>query len=413
MLKYSYVSVGFIAALILCLVPMPRGYISLMHWVAMFIFGWIAYQNYYKKKKGMTLLYIFLFILYLPFEPINLAKELWNVVYIITVSFLSWNLYRDFKQKEALYESLGIKDTEPVEKKGKHPVKKWLFLFVVEEIIVIEIGIVLLRPEKKTELKVNDCVANNVLKIAPESSRTLTVRTISEYCVNWTNTSGDDSLGVFAIDGKRGYFNIYTKRVVIEPKYNKAWVFSEGLAGVELDGYIGFINGEGKVVIDFKYPYRGNSCVDFVFHDGHCVVADTYGKCGVINKTGMWIIKPAYDHIHFTSEYAVVSMRDGKQMQIDYSGNIINEHVVDSVKELCFTANAKNNDSNEVDFSKIPTGYYVYKTYGRAGLMDGNGHRLTEPIYSNITAINATLFLGTLLDGESNVLIDEKGNVIQ
>ena len=99
-------------------------------------------------------------------------------------------------------------------------------------------------------------------------------------------------------------------------------------------------------------------------------------------------------------------------MQIDYSGNIINEQVVNDVKALCFTVYTTNDETNEVTTSEMPTGYYIYMVCGRVGLMNENGKRLTEPLYSDITAINKKLFQATLLDKVSNILIDEKGKVI-
>ena len=41
-----------------------------------------------------------------------------------------------------------------------------------------------------------------------------------------------DSLAVFCRKGKRGYLNCYTGEVVIPAQYERAWVFSEGLAAV-------------------------------------------------------------------------------------------------------------------------------------------------------------------------------------
>ena len=46
----------------------------------------------------------------------------------------------------------------------------------------------------------------------------------------------DDSLTVFCKDNKRGFLNCYTGEIVIEPQYEAAWVFSDGLAAVKKDG---------------------------------------------------------------------------------------------------------------------------------------------------------------------------------
>jgi len=53
---------------------------------------------------------------------------------------------------------------------------------------------------------------------------------------------GKDSLGVFSKEQKRGYFNIYTGEAAIPARYEKAWIFSEGFAGVMRERKIGFID---------------------------------------------------------------------------------------------------------------------------------------------------------------------------
>lgn len=75
---------------------------------------------------------------------------------------------------------------------------------------------------------------------------------------DWTSASPNDSLGVFCLDNKRGYYNSYTGKIVVPAQYRRAWIFSEGLAAVQKNGMIGFINRKGEVAIPFRYPYHGN-----------------------------------------------------------------------------------------------------------------------------------------------------------
>ena len=55
-----------------------------------------------------------------------------------------------------------------------------------------------------------------------------------------------DSLVCFSDGKKRGYFNMYTGKCVIEPKYEKAWIFSDGVAAVQENGLLYFIDIQGK-----------------------------------------------------------------------------------------------------------------------------------------------------------------------
>jgi hypothetical protein len=81
-------------------------------------------------------------------------------------------------------------------------------------------------------------------------------------------------LAVYALPDKRGYINVNTGRIVIDAKtndYQKAWVFSDGLAAVMRDGKIGFINEKNEVVIPFEFLYS-SKCRCYKFENGHCVV---------------------------------------------------------------------------------------------------------------------------------------------
>ena len=239
--------------------------------------------------------------------------------------------------------------------------------------------------------------------------------TIKDIKLDWTQRSRNDSLAVFCSDNKRGYYNMYTGEIAIPAQYRRAWVFEEGLAGVQRNGNIGFINHKGEVVIDFKYPYHGNPLSEFIFHDGHCVVADTTGKCGIIDKTGRWLVEPEYDCVNAYKEYAIVT-KAGVTMQVGYDGTIMNSFVLDSVKELTYTVEERYvTHDGVVGYADrtVSTGLFAYCVGGRYGLMDSHCHRITEPLYKSIDAINSDMFRATLLDWYSEVILDSKGRVMR
>ena len=241
------------------------------------------------------------------------------------------------------------------------------------------------------------------------------VVTIKDVKLDWTLRSRNDSLAVFCSENKRGYYNMYTGEIAIPAQYRRAWIFSEGLAAVQKNGNIGFIDHKGKVVIDFLFPYHGNPLTDFVFDDGHCVVANAEGKCGVIDRNGRWLIQPEYDTVNAFREYAIVS-KSGVSLQISYDGRVLNSFVLDSVYELTFDEYERfENREGEIDYVEktVQTGLYAYCVGGRYGLMDGNCHRLTEPLYGSIRAVNRNMFRATLLDGWSEVILNAKGDVMR
>lgn len=239
--------------------------------------------------------------------------------------------------------------------------------------------------------------------------------TIKDIKLDWTAPSRNDSLAVFCSENKRGYYNMYTGEIAIPAQYRRAWVFSEGLAAVQKNGNIGFINRKGDVVIDFKYPFHGNPLSEFIFDDGHCVVADTTGRCGVIDRKGEWLIGPEYDNISAYKEYAIVT-KSGVTKQMAYDGKVLNSFVLDTIKELTFSEKERyENREGELEYvtNTVKTGLFAYCVGGRYGLMDSNCHRLTEPLYRSISAVNKNMYRATLLDSYSEVILNAKGEVMK
>ena len=239
--------------------------------------------------------------------------------------------------------------------------------------------------------------------------------TIKDIKLDWTQESSRDSLAVFCSERKRGYYNMNTGEIAIPAQYRRAWVFSEGLAAVQKNGMIGFIDHKGNAVIDFQFPYHGNPLSEFVFSDGHCVVADTLGKCGVIDKKGEWLIKPEYDDVSAYKEYAIVS-KAGVRMQVSYDGEVMNSFVLDAISRLTYTVKERyENREGEIEYinKEIDTGLFSYRVGGRCGLMDANCNRLTEPLYKSITAVDMNMFRATLIDYYSEVILNAKGIVMK
>ena len=232
---------------------------------------------------------------------------------------------------------------------------------------------------------------------------------------DWTSSSPNDSLGVFCTDKKRGYYNSYTGKIVIPAQYRRAWVFSEGLAAVQKNGMIGFINRKGEVAIPFRYPYHGNPLSSFVFENGHCIVADTTGKCGVINRKGEWIIQPKYANIDAYEEYVIASSA-GVRKQLTYEEKTINSFVVDNIKALTFTEKERyENKDGEIVYLdiEVKTGLFSYSVGGRCGLMAANCRRRTDPLYSRIIAVDKNMYRALLLDSYSEVILNGRGEVMK
>ena len=130
-------------------------------------------------------------------------------------------------------------------------------------------------------------------------------RTISG--VAWICQSADDSLAVYNRDDKRGYFNIYTGEPVIPAQYEKAWVFSEGVAWVMERGQLHLIDHDGKDVIGKAFPFTER--IDgYCFHNGKCSMIGHNGRVGLINMQGEWMIEPIYSSVNYNNHGFWIAM---------------------------------------------------------------------------------------------------------
>ena len=256
-----------------------------------------------------------------------------------------------------------------------------------------------------------------------------------------------DLLVVYSKNFKRGYFDRYTGANVIPAQYTHAWIFSEGLAAVVLNNKVGFIDHQGKTVIDFQFPYAKDNKkqVGLVFHDGYSSMYDATGKCGIINKKGEWVLKPSYEYIQnpqygkrvfndgkmygvlddslhvllpaeyrdieLLDDYLVADRPDGVQLQIAYDGRILNKNVYHDVTSLDYDTMERAEDGEGTIMK--PTGIYRYGSYNLYGLMDEKGKPLTAPVYHNITVLSKDLFLCALKDIYSRIIVDRNGQVVR
>ena len=219
--------------------------------------------------------------------------------------------------------------------------------------------------------------------------------TIDGIKVDETRTHDMDSIGLYRKGKKWGFYNLNTEKALDggqirdTPAYDEVGSFSEGLAAVARDGKIGFVDTKGEVVIPFQYLCRTNKVSSIAFHNGYCKMSGRDGRCGVIDKNGRWVIAPIYEGLSLT-ESCVYAKTSTSRIQLGYHGEVMQKDMIVKVKPLICA-----NDS---------TGYYVYYVSegggnNRCGLMDATGHRLTEPVYSQVEALGQRLFGCYLLDG--------------
>lgn len=268
--------------------------------------------------------------------------------------------------------------------------------------------------------------------------------------IGWvSNAQENDSLAVYAISNKRGYINVKTGEIAIDAQlnnYEKAWVFSEGLAAVMKDGKIGFINAQNEVVIPFVYDYS-NKChmcdIGYLFHNGYCIMTHKEGNLGLIDSKGKWIVEPSYDEIWaphkngyrivineakygvidslcqliYPAEYEYVEIlsesfvlnKNGKKWQVDLKKNIIQPFLVDATNYLNYPMGYNENG----DVQYILSDYESYEVLNRYGILNRKtGQPITPALYSGINMVSKKLF--EVQDPESYdwYLLDLNGKIV-
>lgn len=148
--------------------------------------------------------------------------------------------------------------------------------------------------------------------------------------------------------GKWGFIDT-TGKNVIEPQYENASYYSEGLAPVSVEGLWGYINKSGTMVIQPKFKSAGKfrevlapvkiGNYGYIDKTGDLVIKDIYeeagsfreglaavkvkGKWGYISGNGKIIIQPAYSEVNDFSEGMVAVRIQDQWGYIDKSGRLV------------------------------------------------------------------------------------------
>ena len=266
--------------------------------------------------------------------------------------------------------------------------------------------------------------------------------------IQWICKSSDgDSLTFYCTNedegSKRGYFNRFTGEAVIPAQYEKAWVFSDGVACVYDKYQVHFIDHRGRKVMDKAFPYT-ERIDDYCFHNGLCMMLGDNECIGLIDKQGNWTVEPQYFIMNYDTKgfwlvqdndehYGLLDAQGKELLPIEYDGitifhddSCIYVRGLDHINRvLDYDCNVLN-PCNYVEVERVTYPTDEYDDYGEEktlsthclsyrttdwyyGLMDLNGNILTPSIYSDITGISPNRFHCTGPTG--SVVLDDKGNI--
>lgn len=273
---------------------------------------------------------------------------------------------------------------------------------------------------------------------------------INEYDV-------EDSLVVFRThDRLRGYLNVNTGKIIIPARFDRAWNFSEGLAGVLIDGVVSFIKEDGKPAFEQTFPICYNENYEdpsFQFHNGLCVMRTMDDKWGLINTRGEWIVNPIYNaidapyhgyrRVYDGNHYGLIKndgspalplvyddirrefvgngwvlVKDGLAWQVDFDFQVTVPFVHDGIHTLSYidsydTYEYYDEASGEYKTRKqAEPRFFRFDIGGGSGVIDANGKVIIPAIYNNVYIVNDRLFQAEVTTCGQRLLFDTKGRYV-
>ena len=226
-----------------------------------------------------------------------------------------------------------------------------------------------------------------------------------------------EGLAVVELNGKLGYINKSGKEIV-PPKYDEAKFFHEGLAPVKLNGKWGYINKSGKEVVPPKYDYVWD------FKEGLADV-ELNGKQGFVDKSGKEVVPLKYDNVWFFEEGLAGVELKGKWGFIDKSGKEvvpIKYDYVDNFSEglAGVELNGKWGHINKSGKEVVPIKYdyvdnfseglAITKLKGKKGFVDKSGKEIVPLKYEDVRDFREGL-AGVELKGKWG-FIDKSGKEV-
>ena len=274
-----------------------------------------------------------------------------------------------------------------------------------------------------------------------------------------SDVNPSDTFTVFCKNGKRGYLSALDGSVISPEQYEKAWVFSDGVAAAMKDGKIGFINSRNEIVLPFIYDFTEG--VSYVFRDGLCTMSDANGACGLIDSNGNWALAPQYDCIwspdsnhlrlvadrgkfglmtgSFTFAFPIgydwisalddgnyLMIKDGIQKKVSPDGTVLQDFVVDGTWEMEYPVRTESFEGEDYrgNFKVIEEithslsdylGYRIdYDDIDACGVIHAKTGKIIIPaIYDYVEMVSDRLFRAQDMERHTYILIDLEGRIIK
>lgn len=236
-------------------------------------------------------------------------------------------------------------------------------------------------------------------------------------------------------------------KVIIEPRYQWAEDFSEGLAAVMVGDHWGFIDASGKTVIEPRYSWAGSfkekravvqmegkygyidqygylaagALFDLAddFHEGLAVVK-TGGKCGFLDTSGNMVLEPDYDWAGHFSEGLALVLAGTTYGYINRSGAMVVELPTPEGLPLSSPqASASGGGEAELDivqwqkllsYHAFSGGMAVLEKDGKFGFIDRSGETVITPQFDSVDSFSEGL--AAVRTGRKWGFIDTSGRTV-
>jgi hypothetical protein len=229
-----------------------------------------------------------------------------------------------------------------------------------------------------------------------------------------------EGLYPFCDDNKKYGYRNKKGETVINPQFDGAGMFSEGLASVYVGdtnwrtGKLGFIDKKGEMVINPQFDDAG------MFSEGLALVyvGDKNwrtGKWGVIDQTGKFVISPQFksddDIVRFNEKlYMFLDYKTNKYGLIDRQGNIV---LTPQISKIAIEENEFEEERPVFHEGLIAFAVEKYDNY-EWGVLDEKGNIVIKPQFDGVEIINDKLIAVRVRDewnGKWGV-IDRTGNFV-
>ena len=294
----------------------------------------------------------------------------------------------------------------------------------------------------------------------PDEYRVVNTKTGKVTEQHIKSVSWDDELPLLRFCGGKGkvnigYFDRKTGETVIPPGYDQGWDVSEGIVAVKgYDKMLHFFTVDRKPLHTKTFLHNGQMG-EVQYHGGHCAICDTSGLWGLIDTLGEWVIAPRYTSISAETDgwdeewlgvwrlehpggksiadsnaRIILTVGDDSGLSIDSEGTIIVTHketpseaydmtgkllykkAYYTVQQLFFEFEEDDEFNSSAQGPAANALKYILWD-GCCGLMDLNGHPLTEALYSEIRMLGLNLFSATIYGSSAEVVLDSRGRVVE